>query len=781
MQGVRLLESSKVFFTQNRRKILVWPGQWTRRGALMLGLSALLVTGCQTRQQKAAKHFESGQHYFQQQKFEEAAIEFRRAKEEDPDSWEAAHYAGLSDLKLGRIQEGLRELNAAIEVNPKAAGPRLDLAQLMIDGNQSADARQQLELVEETEPNNPRVHVLFGRSYLIEQNYKFALEEFEKASALTPNDEQLWVAAGLAAIGTGAYPKAEQYLQRAITLRPDLPDAQRNRANLLELTGHPKEAEAALVDVTNRFPKSLDLNLVLAEFYFRKQNIARLEELFGRLGSQEAAFRDIHVQLGDFWMLRNQVERAAAEYEKGWARHPDVVVQKKLISANVTVRNLERAESLNDDLLQKSPQDLDARTFRGALLFLRGDLSASVTELQAVLKDDPNSAMTHFYLGLDYSATNRTESARNEFLECIKLDNKFLQAFLKLAEISLRDVDSLQAIYFSQQAISLAPGLLDGYLLLAQGEMLKPDLPAARATLKRVESYPNLPAEYYLVLARWYEQNNDPKSAMLQYDAALSHSTQPVDVLTQMSRGAVQHGRTGSAIARIKQWSASARPDSGAQQLLAELYLENRDIASATAAVEEALRLNPNDAYSIFLKGRILQARGSSAAALTMLDTAIQADPKLTNAYLAASDLSLFQGQYDAAARYLNSALAQDPTSFEAKRALVRLQAETRDNLDATLGSAQELKKKAPNDALVRDSLAWIYYQKDLNELALTELKPVANSLSSDPRGQFHLGMVYLKAGRAKEGDRALRRALDLGLAPESVAAVAHKALATLK
>src|SRR5438270_13926777 len=167
MQGARLLVSSSFSLMERQLKVCLCARQWPAWSVLLLGLGALLLAGCQTRQQKAAKHFERGKDYFQQQKFEEAVIEFRRAKEEDPDSWEAAHYAGLSDLKLNRIQDGLRELNAAIEVNPKQTGPRLDLAQLMIDGNQSADARQQLELVEEAEPNLPRVHVLFGRSYLI--------------------------------------------------------------------------------------------------------------------------------------------------------------------------------------------------------------------------------------------------------------------------------------------------------------------------------------------------------------------------------------------------------------------------------------------------------------------------------------------------------------------------------------------------------------------------------------------------------------------------------------
>src|SRR5256885_8019706 len=86
------------------------------RTGFVLVLCLFLLLGCQSRQQRSKKHFESGQRYFQQQKYEEAVIEFRRSQEEDPDAWESAHYAGLANLKIGRIQEGIRALNASIEI-----------------------------------------------------------------------------------------------------------------------------------------------------------------------------------------------------------------------------------------------------------------------------------------------------------------------------------------------------------------------------------------------------------------------------------------------------------------------------------------------------------------------------------------------------------------------------------------------------------------------------------------------------------------------------------------
>jgi tetratricopeptide (TPR) repeat protein len=102
------------------------------------------------------------------------------------------------------------------------------------------------------------------------------------------------------------------------------------------------------------------------------------------------------------------------------------------------------------------------------------------------------------------------------------------------------------------------------------------------------------------------------------------------------------------------------------------------------------------------------------------------------------------------------------------------------EQLDLALQLAQEAKQQMPESPEVNDTLGWVYYKKDLRELAV---KTLENSVGKDPKNvmfQYHLGLAYAKAGQSIKARRALEEALRLK--PDFDGAdEARKALASLK
>jgi Flp pilus assembly protein TadD len=80
----------------------------------------------------------------------------------------------------------------------------------------------------------------------------------------------------------------------------------------------------------------------------------------------------------------------------------------------------------------------------------------------------------------------------------------------------------------------------------------------------------------------------------------------------------------------------------------------------------------------------------------------------------------------------------------------------------------------------VSDTLGWVFYKKDLPQLAVQHLsQAVELSGGSNPVMHFHLAMAYMKLGDAVKAKASLERALKLSTSFPG-ADEARKTLSTL-
>lgn len=749
-------------------------------GALLVAVALTSLACAGDPQVAKRKYYERGQEYFGEGKYREAALEFRNAIKLDP-RYAEAHYAlGRTHLKLGRWQEAFKSLEKAVDLEPRHVEARLELAELHLLARNAAAARAELQEVEAIAPGHVRAQIVLGKLYFAEKDFPRAVQAFEKAKQAAPRNPDLWSACGLARVGAGQHAQAEKDFRRAIELDPSSGEAYRNLATLQRLTGARSDVEPLLQRALAAHPRSLGLHLALAELYFQDGRLAEVEQLFIRMRSHAGDFPRLRLELGDFWMWRNEVARAVREYEAAVAENPDPIAQKKLISAYLTLERVADAERLNDTLLKNNPAELDARAFRGALAYLRNNFQGATQELQAVVKEDPYNLFGHYYLGLSWLALNNVQQGQSAFLACVRLNEKFYPAYLKLAEVSLREGDGRAAAEYALKALQLSPSQVDGYLLLAQAYMQSGNLSRAEAVLQRARKLPDPPAELYEVGARLAALRRDDAGAIAQYEQALARTTRPLVTLTRLAEFQVERGRTAAAIERIRKWAETAPPDPAYHELLAQLYLRQGDSARALAAAQKALELEPTRWSPHLLLGQAYQQQGQPELAVAHYEEATRRHPPQVLPYILAGNLLVEEGHYERAKPFFDAALRQQPNSSQALHGLARLYAERGDNLEVALNMAQELKKQSPQDPYIADTLGWIYSQKGVYQLALEQLRPAARDLPNNATVHFHLGMTYFHMGDEAHARQALERASRLGLRPASRAALTDQTLRKL-
>jgi tetratricopeptide (TPR) repeat protein len=158
---------------------------------------------------------------------------------------------------------------------------------------------------------------------------------------------------------------------------------------------------------------------------------------------------------------------------------------------------------------------------------------------------------------------------------------------------------------------------------------------------------------------------------------------------------------------------------------------------------------------------------GGHYASLNQLDRAVAEfervvalDPRSVPANTMLALLLQQQNRMKEAEATYRRVLAFSPRAPVAANNLAWLYANAGGDLDVALQLAQIAKEQLPENPDVNDTLAWVYYQRGLPEMAIPL---VALALERSPDTaiyHYHLGLMYLKRGDSDLARRSLERAL---------------------
>jgi tetratricopeptide (TPR) repeat protein len=108
--------------------------------------------------------FQLGVACFQQERYEEAAQEFRRVSELKPDHSDAQYNLGHALLKLNRPAEAKDAFAAAVRLRPGYAFARINLAELLLGEGRADEAREHLRVALQIAPDDGRAQQLLERT-----------------------------------------------------------------------------------------------------------------------------------------------------------------------------------------------------------------------------------------------------------------------------------------------------------------------------------------------------------------------------------------------------------------------------------------------------------------------------------------------------------------------------------------------------------------------------------------------------------------------------------------
>lgn len=176
-------------------------------------------------------------------------------------------------------------------------------------------------------------------------------------------------------------------------------------------------------------------SLILQGDYFYHEAEVELKKAL----SKNPLLEEAHLYLGHLYYQVGRKREATAEYRKaGRLGLVDPVSHFNLAcdykekgfhsEAKELFKRLIRRKDIKKDIL------IDSRLALGWLYYNDKDFARAIREYKEAVRLDSSSVKAHYWLGKAYKASNDNESARQEFLEVLKIDPDHKEAKSQLAD-----------------------------------------------------------------------------------------------------------------------------------------------------------------------------------------------------------------------------------------------------------------------------------------------------------------------------------------------------------
>lgn len=732
-----------------------------RRFLFALLLSAvLLAPGCArlTPDQKADRFLQRGKALLAKKEYAKALLEFRNAGGQRKNDPELYYQSALAFLGMGDLKNGLMQLQAALQLNPKHIEARLKYAELL-----AASGRPELE--------------------------KKAAEHLEFVLTQVPHNADATPSLAFAEIQTGKRDDAVKRLTQALT---DVPDDYKSAAVLASVklaAKDPQGAEAVLTEAVNHAPRSLELAIVLGRFYwvtgkadqakgsFRRAlairpdyppamlDLAALELATGNANAAGEMYRQLsalkvkeYKPLHALFLIRQkQYRTAAAELQTLYnADTQDRSLRSLLTTALVYDGRSSEAEAILNASLKKNPQDSEALLQRSELFQRTSQFDKAENDLNQVIHMNNSLPAGHLGLAMLYKAKGQPLRQRQELEEAIRLDPSLSLARIQLAELLISTKDPKTALDLMDRApapqkqtaeiiaernwallamknydevrkgvtaglqLNRLPDLLiqDGILKLNQQ-----DYDGGRASLEQaLQRDPANLRAVQLLYDSYRAQKRDAEGLAKLQDYARGNPNSPaVDYM--VAKQLADNGRRAEARQQLEAAKKADPHFTLADMTLAQMDMADKNLLSARARVSAVLAAEPANVAALLLLGNIEDAAGNADAATVQYRKIVSIDG---SNLLALNDL----------AYHLSSK-------------------SDRDSQEEAVKYAEQALQIAPDNPEIKDTMGWAYYRAGMYGRAVKVLESAASSGNVSER-KFHLALAYMKTGSSDRGRQIL-------------------------
>lgn len=768
-------------------------------------VSALGLSGCDSVEDRVARHHARGVELLEAGNVQQATLEFRNALRLDE------NYIP-SRLEIAKLYERQREFAAAVgnyrqiaESDPQNVESRVRLAQILAAGNALDEARRVVDEALALTPQDADVIAIRANVLFRQGEREEALQEVERAIALDAEN----VAANILLVNERleAGDEAAALARLDSLLATDPSDLTLNVLKLRILSGLGNTAALGdhLRRVVEIFPDQVAFRRSLAQWYADNGDMVAAEAELRRLADDDPSDTEATITLVRFLLATGGIEAARQELDtRNAAAETDLArsltYTLSLAELDVSAGQTDAARARLVDFVERAGSDPTGDQARVALARLalsqddRTEASALVEEVLGRDENNIDALQIRASLKID---DYQTESAILDIRRALAADPQNPRLLMLAARAHERDGSpdlTGENLAAATRASNYDPAISLQYAAFLQG---RNQVEAAETVLseavRRNPSNPRLLtalAQLRLRLEDW--TGADEIAAQI---AALDGGAATADQLRAATLSG--QGRFDESAAVLRELAEQREDDGAALAGLVSAYLRSGQPDRAESILEEALARNPANVRAGLLRAELHLIRGEVTAAEEML----RRQAALPDDLLA--DIALIRllqqlGRGDEAETHARETVEQAPEA-QAVRLLLAEILERGGMFDEAIAEYEILYESAPDSVVVANNLASLlaeYRADDPESLAkairvarrlrgsqqpefqdtygwtlflsgdatgaLRSLVPAAESLPNNALVQYHIGRVYAALDRPTDARAHLEAALSI-------------------
>jgi tetratricopeptide (TPR) repeat protein len=773
--------------------------------AMRLTLPVLLViplSACGSPEERAQSYYKDGMQLLAKHDNAQAMVEFKNAvgiKKDYVDAWLAL--AKVEELNRNFAGE-IPYLRQVAELKPNDIKTKLRLANLLLLAGATDDALNFANAAYDLDHNNADALAIRAVILLRLKQMPKAVVDADAALKIDPKNAGAMVVLAADRVQSGDTDAALQILDKAETDTggKDV-GVELYKLKLFEQTKNWAQAEALLKKLVGRYPDRGFRTQLVRLYVFEKRPDDAEKELHAIIASKPgdpkpelalvrllsifkgpaAARQELEARITadegkdvfPYRLALAQLNVAQGEVKAGEQQLKALISDasaKDTLAAQVVLaqfyfnqKNLDAADKLVSQILQKDSRNPDGLKLRAAILIKRGHVEEAIEDLREALNDQPQSTDLMMLLATAYEANGSIDLADREFAEALR-------------ESSLNPVVGLSYVAFLRRRGNVS-----------RAEDVLTDLTSRWPQNKEVLA--NL-AEIKLERRDWSDAQ-----AIAERIKNLGDSAQADEIL---GTALLAQDKYSQGISALQDAHAAAPTAPQPLASLVQAYMRAKRTDKAVALLQQTLKSDPSNAEAYVLFGAVQQATNQPDQALNSFKMAIEKQPGSFLGYQALAQFYLSQhkidqGQdvlraglkeqpdnavlrlmlagilerkqdYNDAINEYESMLARDPGSLIVVNNLASLLADYRTDKDS-LKRAQSLAERLRQSPVpqFKDTVGWIDYRTGKYEDAVPLLEQAATQLSNRADVHYHLGMAYIASGEPAKASAQLDLALKEG------------------
>ena len=778
------------------------------------------LAACDSADERAQKHYETGVALLEKGDVDRALVEFRNVFKLNGQHLEARLAYAAAERGRDNVREAYAQYLRVVEQYPENFEARRALTELALAAGDWDEVTRHLAGAAALQPDDAMV-----RAITVSAAYRTALQTGIAADAdaattaareLVPLLPDSMVPREVI-LDTLArkedWPALLAEIDAALAAVPSATQLYQLRLSVLNEMGDTAGVEAQLKDMVTRFPDDATVPAMLVRWYLSQ-------------GNPDAAEAN----------LRAEVEKAATPERQLGAR-------LRLVRFLAEVRSVDAALAELDAAIKTRPEDAAVfRALRAGFDFDLGNRDKAVAEMQAILATaDQDGGMGGAGAGVE---TNRIrvelgrmmfengdrDGARAEIDKVLAADPTQGDALKLSADWLIRDDQTGEAMIALRTALGESPRDAATMTLMARaherdgnrdlmGEMLSlaveasnraPEetlryaaflfddqkFPAAEeALINALRLAPNNPAILSALGSVYIEMDDWPRIEQVIAQLRALGSPDAGATANELTARLLQAQKRGNELVGFLEGLVTdGQAGLEAEAAIIRSHLADNNVEAALKQAQGLLDRDPENPSLKFIYGSVLAVVGDTEQAGTIFRGLVTQDPKLEPVWQALYGIEIDRGDIPASAAVVTEGLAALPQSvplrwmqasaFQAMGDIAgaiavyeQLYTENSDstvfanNLASLLSTYNEDPESLERAHVVarrlrgsdvpafQDTYGWIAFRRGDLDDALAHLEPAAAALTRDAATQYHLGMTYAAMGRADDALAQLRKA----------------------